>query len=415
MNQIVQIKNQINSRYFNLLKMMENKGEVDEVRMSLLDISSNLQNLSLLSPIDKQKASERAKQFLLLAKKVREDKAYDGVYFSLTGKKHPTVEIKDNLDKKIDDKIDEVKKDQLVKKDQQDDKDEPVVGKSYHFNWNVVSDVSFDDVAGLEKVKEEVRNKVVLPLTHPELFEGYEKTNGGGLLLYGPPGTGKTMIGAAIANEMKAKFCCITPSELLTVGVGNTEKLIKKLFEEARSFDVAIIYFEEIESFCPKSTHSQIARQFRSELLTQIQGMSSYNKDTGKILYLIASTNKPWDIDPAFIRPGRFGTRVYVDLPDDDARRYLIEKRLEKIKANALVEVEDINVNDIVERTKGYSGADMSFLLDEVQELSIKRAIAEGYKIIKVTDFEDALVKVTSSIQQDDVDKLLTWKEENNG
>ena len=282
------------------------------------------------------------------------------------------------------------------------------------FNWDVLPEVSFEDVAGLDDVKSEVFNKVIQPLTNPSLYEGYDKKSGGGLLLYGPPGTGKTMIAAAIAREIGAKFCTVGPSDLLSTGVGNSEKAISRLFEEARKFKCAVIFFDEMESLCPATTHAQVARQVRSELLRQIQGLDSYFKDTGNVLYLIGATNKPWDVDPAFIRPGRFGTRVYVGLPDQEARLYMVKSKLQKINESGKVEISpDINFEDIIFATEGFNGADMSYLLNEAQELSITRASLTGEKTILNEDFINALNKVTTSVQKDDINKLLEWKEIN--
>ena len=283
----------------------------------------------------------------------------------------------------------------------------------YKFDWDSLPSVCFDDVAGLHEVKEEVRNKVIMPLVSPELYEGYDMKNGGGLLLYGPPGTGKTMIAAAIAREIGAKFCCVGASDLLSTGVGNTEKAIAELFKEARSFKCSIIFFDEVEALCPATTHSQVARQVRSELLRQMQGLESYGKETGNILYFIGATNKPWDVDPAFVRPGRFGTRVYVGLPDEETRKYMIETKLEKIRKSGKVDVQEIDSNEIVKATKGFNGADMSYLLDEAQEVSISRASIEHNKTISMDDFRIALTKINSSVQAKDIEKLNEWKEVN--
>ncbi len=285
--------------------------------------------------------------------------------------------------------------------------------KSYTFVWDSLPDVTFDDIAGLEDVKEAVNLKVLLPLTNPEMFEGYQNKGGGGLLLYGPPGTGKTMIGAAIANEIGAKFCSVKPSDLLQQGAGNTEKAVRQLFKEARSFDCAIIYFDEMDSICPKSTKSQYGRQLRSELLAQIQGIESYNKDNGGMLFLMAATNKPWDVDSAFLRPGRFGIRVYVGLPDAGARKYMITSRLDKIRSLGIVNVEDIPVDDIVERTNGFNGADMTALLDRAEEISALNGMKSGEKVLSVQDFEKALENISSSVQKEDIEKLMAWKKEN--
>lgn len=285
----------------------------------------------------------------------------------------------------------------------------------YKFEWDSLPDITFNDVAGLEEVKEEVQIKVLLPLENPQAFEGYQKKNGGGLLLFGPPGTGKTMIAAAIANEIGAKFCSVKPSDLLHQGAGNTEKAVRSLFAQARKFPCAVIYFDEMDSIAQKDTRSTYAKQLRSELLAQLQGIEAYSKDSGNILYLIAATNKPWDIDSAFIRPGRFGTRIYVGLPDDNARRYMIEKRFNKIKEKGIVTLnDDIDIDLIVEETKGFNGSDMTNLLDKIEEISIIRNSITQLKYICMDDVNKSLSEIHSSVQIEDIEKLTKWKEKNN-
>lgn len=288
-----------------------------------------------------------------------------------------------------------------------------VNNSEFKFDWDSLPCITFEDVAGLENVKETVKIKVLLPLKNPEAFEGYVKKNGGGLLLYGPPGTGKTMIAAAIANEIGAKFCSVKPSDLIHQGAGQSEKAVRALFAQARSFPCSVIYFDEMDSISPKSTRSQYAKQMRSELLAQLQGIDSYKKDDDHILFLIAATNKPWEIDSAFLRPGRFGTRIYVGLPDSPARRYMFEKRLEKIKAKGLVSVNtDIDMDVLVAATEGFNGSDISNLIDRVEEISILRGIDSGEKYISYSDFELALNEIPSSVQREDIEKLTEWKAE---
>ena len=160
--------------------------------------------------------------------------------------------------------------------------------------------VTFDDVAGADEEKEEL-TEIVEFLKNPNEFSKLGARIPKGVLLVGPPGTGKTMIAAAIANEIGAKFCSVKPSDLLHQGAGQSEKAVKALFAQARQFPCAVIYFDEMDSISPKNTKSQYAKQLRSEFLSQLQGVESYGKDTGNILFLIAATNKPWDIDSAFI------------------------------------------------------------------------------------------------------------------
>ncbi|HIT50049.1 MAG TPA: AAA family ATPase [Candidatus Pelethenecus faecipullorum] len=292
--------------------------------------------------------------------------------------------------------------------------EDATIHSDFKFDWDSLPVITFDDIAGLDPVKEVVRVKVLLPLKHPEVFEGYERKSGGGLLLYGPPGTGKTMIAAAIANEIGAKFCSVKPSDLLNQGAGNTEKAVRSLFAQARSFPCAVIYFDEMDSICPKSTKSQYAKQLRSELLAQLQGIEAYGKDKKNILFLIAATNKPWDIDSAFIRPGRFGTRIYVGLPDDEARKYLIERRLTKLKNKGIVKVsETMDISSIVFRTNGFNGSDMTNFLDRVEEISALRGIESKEKTLLQDDFDLALEQISSSVQRDDIEKLMAWKGDN--
>lgn len=282
------------------------------------------------------------------------------------------------------------------------------------FEWDDLPSISFADIAGLENVKEIVKNKVLLPLQYPLAYEGYFKKNGGGLFLYGPPGTGKTMIAAAIAKEIGAKFCSINPSSILKQGIGKTEKAIRSLFDQARQYSCSVIYFDEIDSIAPKSTRAQFARQLRSEFLSQLQGIESYSESTNNILFVIASTNKPWDVDSAFIRPGRFGTKVYVGLPDYSARKDMINIRLNKIKDKGVVSIyDDIDIESITERTNGFNCSDITNLLDRVDEISIIRGIQLGNKYICKEDFDLAFKDVHSSVLSEDIEKLMEWRANN--
>lgn len=400
------LKDKCNATYEKILNDIENFIDVKVICEELLNVATWLVEISKISPIDKAKAEVKARKMLNAAKSLRETGDHCEVYHSLTGEtiKAPISEhertaiIKEMIDKN-----------KVVKEETKEE-----ISSEYQFNWDTLPSISFDDVAGLEDVKDAVVRKVLLPLSNPELYEGYVRKNGGGLLLYGPPGTGKTMIAAAIAREIGAKFCSIGASDLVLGGIGNSEKAITTLFKEARSFKCAVIFFDEIESICPVSTRAQHAKQIRSELLRQIQGLDAYGKEDGKILFLIAATNKPWEIDPAFVRPGRFGTRIYVGLPDEPARRYMITSRLDKIRNAGKVAIAyDINIDDIVAATENFNGADMGNLLDEVQEVSIMRSATGERKEITQADFDTVLAKLTSSVQKKDLQKLEEWREEN--
>ena len=464
---VKQLKDACNAKYAQAIDGMEQGEQISCIARNLLDAAGLLVKISEVDFSLSAVCRERAERLLSAARSLRIDGDVSSVYFNLTGKRlaiFPQAEKTEETPVEglvsadgipagnaPDEKEEDVpaEKEKFVPVMDEEDgeqlRDSEPHGESeidgdislnemkdllrssdgrgrkygkestarYRFAWDNIPKISFDDVAGLDDVKEAVMRKVLLPLKNPELYEGYVKKNGGGLLLYGPPGTGKTMIAAAIAHEIGAKFCSLGPSDLVLGGIGNTEKACVALFKEARSFPCAVLFFDEIESICPVNTHAQGARQLRSELLRQIQGMEAYGEKSDKILFLIAATNKPWDIDPAFVRPGRFGTRIYVGLPDAPARRYMLEKRIGKIMHTGKVMIGDINADYIVERTEGFNGADMTNLLDEVQELSALRSAKTGIKEILQQDFDNALKKVTSSVQQKDMQKLLEWKEQN--
>ena len=457
---IQELKNACNEKYAQAIEGMERGNPNAEIARLLLDAAELLVKISKADFLTRAASENKAAKLLAAAKKLRATGDTSAVYRDLTGRtlnvvpktapQAPAVPMRENASGHIQDQAEE-RNDESTEKDEEQaveqapeepyeeeleeqKSDEPTLdelkgllhskngrGKAYgkedtsgyRFAWDDLPKISFDDVAGLADVKEAVMRKVLLPLKNPELYEGYVKKNGGGLLLYGPPGTGKTMIAAAIAHEIGAKFCSLGPSDLVMQGVGNSEKAAVALFKEARSFPCAVLFFDEIESICPASTHAQGARQLRSELLRQIQGMEAYGEQNDKILFLIAATNKPWDIDPAFIRPGRFGTRIYVGLPDAPARQYMLEMRLNKILQTGKVLVGNIDAAQIVEKTEGFNGADMANLLDEVQELSALRSAKTGIKEILQEDFDNALKKITSSVQEKDMQKLREWKEQN--
>lgn len=270
-------------------------------------------------------------------------------------------------------------------------------------------DVTFEDVAGMYEVKEIVRDKVIYPRVYPHLFKTFRKKSGGGILLYGLPGTGKTMIAKAIAKETGAKMFTVKPSDLLSKWFGNSEKNVRKLFLAARSEKNAVIFFDEIEGFASsRDSESDSMNRVVGELLTQMQGVTDGN-DEDRIL-LIAATNRPWDIDSAFLRPGRFDERIYVPLPDLEARKVIIRNSILDIPGN-----EEVAVDDLAQETEGFNGADVEYLCEKAKEIAIRRVIAGSMKNKKFTkeDFDRALKEVRSSVVKKDISRLESWEKEN--
>lgn len=257
-----------------------------------------------------------------------------------------------------------------------------------------IPNVSFDDIAGLDDVKKAITLRMIYPIKYPDKYKTYNKKTGGGVLLYGPPGTGKTMIAKAIAYEVNAKFYTVKCSDVISKWVGDSEKNINSLFETAKKDDLAIIFFDELDGLFGtrgKDIHND---KRVGEFLQQIDGFSG--KATN--LLILGATNRPWDIDKAALRPGRFSQSIYVPLPDEPAREFLFKKSLEGVPVN------DIDISELVALTEGYSGADIDELCDRAKEQPLIDSIRND-SIISVTmkDFKYAIKSVRPSVDKDSI------------
>ncbi len=268
-----------------------------------------------------------------------------------------------------------------------------------------VPKISFDDIAGLDDVKEAVRVRIILPRKYPEVYQKYKKKSGGGVLMYGLPGTGKTMVSKAIAKEIDAKFFEVKSSDIVSKWFGEAEKNIKSLFETARKEKNAVIFFDEFEALGAKrGGNSSVMARIIPELLAQIQGFN----ETESNIMLLAATNRPWDIDSAFLRPGRFNEKLYIPLPDYEAREFIITRALEELPVD-----NDININEIVEFTDGFNASDVVEFCERLKDGPIKRTIESGGNDIKNITSEDVSLtkaKVKSSVNPQDVIALEKWK-----
>ena len=266
--------------------------------------------------------------------------------------------------------------------------------------------ITFDDVAGLDEVKRAITIKMINPVKYPEKYKMYGKKTGGGVLLYGPPGTGKTMIAKAIASEVGAKFYAIKGSDIVSKWVGDSEKNINSLFEEANKQDRAIIFIDEMDSLIGKrgvDTHND---KRVNEFLQQIDGFAGRNPN----LLLLGATNRPWDIDSAAMRSGRFSQKIYLPLPDAPARKFMIEKNMKGVPV-----AKDFDVDKIVSQTELYSGADIEELCDRAKDEPLLQAIATD-KVILVTneDFDRVLDIFPPSVTQKELKDFENYNQEIN-
>lgn len=266
-----------------------------------------------------------------------------------------------------------------------------------------IPDIHFSDVAGLEDVKKAVITRMINPIKYPDKYAAYGKKTGGGLLLYGPPGTGKTMIARAIAGEVGAKFYAIKGSDIVSKWVGESEQNISSLFETARKDKLAIIFIDEMDSLIGQRGVDIHNDKRVNEFLQQIDGFVGKNPN----LLLLGATNRPWDIDSAAMRSGRFSQKIYVSLPDEPARKFLFEKSLKGAPVAS-----DLDVNELVDLSEGYSGADIDEVCDRAKENPLLQSINTG-KLVDITreDFINALREVPPSVSQYDLDQFERYRD----
>lgn len=261
-----------------------------------------------------------------------------------------------------------------------------------------IPDIKFDDVAGLEDVKRAIRIKMINPIKYPDKYKLYAKKTGGGVLLYGPPGTGKTMIAKAIANEVGAKFYAVKGSDIVSKWVGDSEKNINALFEEANKQDRAIIFIDEMDGLIGKrglDTHND---KRVNEFLQQIDGFAGRNQN----LLLLGATNRPWDIDSAAMRSGRFSQKIYLPLPDAPARKFMLEKNMKGVP-----KTKDFDIDKIVAQTENYSGADIEELCERAKEEPLLQAIAtDSVVLVSNKDFDLVLDKMPPSVSASEIKKF---------
>jgi transitional endoplasmic reticulum ATPase len=260
--------------------------------------------------------------------------------------------------------------------------------------------VKWDDIGGLENVKQALKEMVEWPLKYPESFERMGITPPKGILLYGPPGCGKTLLAKAVANESGANFISVKGPELLSKWFGESEQKIRELFRRAKQVAPAIIFFDEIDALAPRRGFGihEASERIVSQILTEMSGIEEM-----KGVVVIAATNRPDLVDPALLRPGRIDRFVLVPPPDEKERLQILKIHTRNMP------LKDVDLKEIVKKTEGFSGADLEALCREAAMNALRENIKA--KEVRMKHFEEALKKITPSLTKEMIEYYQKFTE----
>ncbi|KAH7422894.1 hypothetical protein KP509_12G030900 [Ceratopteris richardii] len=280
--------------------------------------------------------------------------------------------------------------------------------------------IRWDDIAGLTEAKRLLEEAVVLPLWMPEYFQGIRRP-WKGVLMFGPPGTGKTLLAKAVATECGTTFFNVSSATLASKWRGESERMVRCLFDLARAYAPSTVFIDEIDSLCNArgvSGEHESSRRVKSELLVQVDGVNnSSSGDDGekKTVMVLAATNFPWDIDEALRR--RLEKRIYIPLPNEESRRELIRINLKGVEV-----APDVDIDEVARRTEGYSGDDLTNICRDASMNGMRRKIAGKTRDeiknmtkdamqepVAMCDFEEALSKISRSVSSADIERHEKW------
>ena len=302
--------------------------------------------------------------------------------------------------------------------------------------------VQFNDIAELKNAKGALMEAAILPLMKPEFFKGIRRP-WKGILLYGPPGTGKTMLAKALATQNRTTFFNVHSSSFASKWRGESEKLVRILFEMAQFYAPTTIFIDEVDSLCSKrgeGGEGNDSRRVKTEILVRMDGLNSDNntEENGennnnnkkgdeppknKIVTVVGATNRPWDLDDALRR--RFEKRIYIPLPNVDGRRQLFELNLKKVAVDS-----NLDYDKLIKATDGYSGADISNVCREAALMPLRKALKankgreiedlvddrnfrnEIEKAIGMEDLNAAIENISKSVSKKDLETYDQWTKE---
>ena len=256
--------------------------------------------------------------------------------------------------------------------------------------------VKWEDIGGLENAERELKEAIEWPIKSPDSFKRLGIRPPRGILLYGPPGTGKTLLAKAVANESEANFILVKGPELLSMWVGKSEEGVRKIFERARQVSPCIIFFDEIDSLASKrglEVGTHVTEHVLNQILSEMDGLEELQG-----VMVIGATNRPDMLDSAILRPGRFDRIIPIGIPDKKGRLQIL-----KIHTKNMPLTKDVDLNKLAERTDGFVGADIEFLVREAAMLALRESLSA--KEVSKKHFEEAMKKVSASVSKEDEKK----------
>ncbi len=277
------------------------------------------------------------------------------------------------------------------------------------------SNISWNDITGLEQAKKLIMDSVILPQARPDLFTGL-RSPAKGILLFGPPGNGKTMLARAIASECQAKFFTISASSITSKYHGESEKLVQGLFAVARSVQPSIIFIDEVDSILSSrsSNEHEATRRVKTEFLVQMDGIISNCGDQNSRVLVLGATNRPFDLDDAVLR--RFPKRVLIPLPDEASRKAMFELLLSK--EHHMISTKELD--EAAKTTVGYSASDINNVCTETAMAPIRELPMDviltmpitSIRSINILDLKAAISHIKPSVNINTLKLLLKWNKD---
>ncbi len=268
------------------------------------------------------------------------------------------------------------------------------------------STLGFNDLAGLEQVKEDLKDSIELPLKYPDKWQKLGVKSISGLLLYGPPGCGKTYVAKCASGQFNIRLLVADPSVVMSKYVGESEKVVAKLFKCARKAAPAIVFVDEVDKLIPlESKGSEVPQRVEAQFLQEMSGIKPESN-----FIVVMATNEPWNLNPAIIRPGRIDRWVYVPEPDRETRQRIFELNLSGLTISGEVSYYKLAAMTEPTDTRCYAASDITAICEDIR-LHIAKDWAETDILSPVTmqRVKDAMKKVRPSISKQQISRYIKW------